>query len=152
VCICCREQVTGINRAVCFPFAAYTVHKVENGDIERSDCSIVEMGNRLEIHSVLEQEYWPPGTWLIATFLRDEGQSENLLVYLASRLLLSTAIKRKIITYIIIRERTIPSERLPLAAEVSINFWGYRMPRGQLDGSLRPYSRFSKAAATISSK
>jgi hypothetical protein len=36
-----------------------------------------------------------------------------------------------------VRERTIPTERPPLVAEVIANFCG-----GQRDGSLRPYSRF----------
>jgi hypothetical protein len=43
-----------------------------------------------------------------------------------------------------VRERTIPTERLPLASEVSTNFCGQWVPRGQRDGSLRPYSRFSR--------
>jgi hypothetical protein len=43
-----------------------------------------------------------------------------------------------------VRERTIPTERPPLLAEVIANFSGWRVPRGQRDGSLRPYSRFSR--------
>jgi hypothetical protein len=43
-----------------------------------------------------------------------------------------------------VRERTRPTERPPLVGEVIANFCGYRMPRGQCDGSLRPYSRFSR--------
>jgi hypothetical protein len=43
-----------------------------------------------------------------------------------------------------VRERTIPTERPPLVGEVIANFFGWRVPRGQRDGSLRPYSRFSK--------
>jgi hypothetical protein len=42
------------------------------------------------------------------------------------------------------RERTTPTERPPLVGEVSVNFFGYMVPRGQHDGSLRPYSRFSR--------
>jgi hypothetical protein len=41
-----------------------------------------------------------------------------------------------------VRERTIPTEPLPLVGEVSANFCGERLPRGQRNGSLRPYSRF----------
>jgi hypothetical protein len=41
-----------------------------------------------------------------------------------------------------VRERTIPTERPPLANEVSANFWGQRVSLGQRDGSLWPYSRF----------
>jgi hypothetical protein len=43
-----------------------------------------------------------------------------------------------------VRERTIPTERSPLVDEVTANFCGHRVPRGQRDGSLRPYSRFSR--------
>jgi hypothetical protein len=41
-----------------------------------------------------------------------------------------------------VRERTIPTERPLLVGEVIANFCGWRVPRGQRDGSLRPYSRF----------
>jgi hypothetical protein len=37
-----------------------------------------------------------------------------------------------------------PTEGPPLAAEVSANVCGYRVPRGQRDGSLRQYSRLSR--------
>jgi hypothetical protein len=43
-----------------------------------------------------------------------------------------------------VRERTTETERPPLIGEVSSNFCGYRVPRGQRDGSLRPYSRISR--------
>jgi hypothetical protein len=42
-----------------------------------------------------------------------------------------------------VRERTIPTERLPLVGEVNANFCGSRVSQGQRDGSLRPYSRLS---------
>jgi hypothetical protein len=35
-----------------------------------------------------------------------------------------------------VRERTIPTEQPPLVCEVGANFCGYRIPRGQSDGSL----------------
>jgi hypothetical protein len=41
-------------------------------------------------------------------------------------------------------ERTISIERPPLVGEISANFCGYRVPRGQRHRSLRPYSRFSR--------
>jgi hypothetical protein len=44
----------------------------------------------------------------------------------------------------VVRERTIPTERPPLVGEVSANVCGYRVPRGQSGGTLRPYSRFSR--------
>jgi hypothetical protein len=47
-------------------------------------------------------------------------------------------------------ERTIPTERLPLVGEVSANFRGYRVSRGQRDWSLRPYSRLSKPEPLLS--
>jgi hypothetical protein len=44
----------------------------------------------------------------------------------------------------VVRERTIPTERPPLVIEISVNFSEQRASRGQRDGSLRPYSRFSR--------
>jgi hypothetical protein len=50
------------------------------------------------------------------------------------------------ITYSValVRKRTIPTERPPLLGEVSANFCGKRVSRGQRDRSLRPYSRISR--------
>jgi hypothetical protein len=45
---------------------------------------------------------------------------------------------------VLVRERTIPTERPPLVGEAITNFCGYRVPLGQRVGSLRSYSRFSK--------
>jgi hypothetical protein len=45
---------------------------------------------------------------------------------------------------VLVRERTIPTERPPLVGEVTAKFCGLRVPRGQRDGFLRPYSRFSR--------
>jgi hypothetical protein len=36
----------------------------------------------------------------------------------------------------------LPTERPQLVGEVTANFCGKRVPRGQRDGSLRPYYRF----------
>jgi hypothetical protein len=44
-----------------------------------------------------------------------------------------------------VRERTIPTELPPLVGEVSANFCLYRVPHGQLDGSLRPYLPLSRS-------
>jgi hypothetical protein len=44
----------------------------------------------------------------------------------------------------LVRKRTIPIERPPLVGEVSANFCGYGVPRGQRDGSLLPYSRLCR--------
>jgi hypothetical protein len=44
-----------------------------------------------------------------------------------------------------VRERTIPTERPPLVGEVIANFLRIEgVPRGQRDGTIRPYSRFSR--------
>jgi hypothetical protein len=43
-----------------------------------------------------------------------------------------------------VRERTIPTERPPLVGEVIANFLRKRVPRGQRNGYLRPYSLFSR--------
>jgi hypothetical protein len=43
-----------------------------------------------------------------------------------------------------VHERTIPTERPPLVGEISANFYGQRVPRGQRDGSLRPHFRLSR--------
>jgi hypothetical protein len=44
----------------------------------------------------------------------------------------------------LVRERTILTELPLLVGEVSANFYGLRVPRGQRDGSLLPYSRISR--------
>jgi hypothetical protein len=44
----------------------------------------------------------------------------------------------------LVRERTIPTERLPLVGKVSANFCGYRVPSGQRNGSQRAYSPLSR--------
>jgi hypothetical protein len=49
-----------------------------------------------------------------------------------------------------VRERTIPTERPPFVGEVIANFWGKRVPHGQRDGSLGPYSRFSRQEQLLS--
>jgi hypothetical protein len=41
-------------------------------------------------------------------------------------------------------ERTTPTERPPLVGGRRVNFWGYRVPCGQRDGYLRPYSTLSR--------
>jgi hypothetical protein len=43
------------------------------------------------------------------------------------------------------RKRTISTERPSLVGEVSVNFWGYTVSRGQRDGSLWLYSRLSRS-------
>jgi hypothetical protein len=50
-----------------------------------------------------------------------------------------------------VRERTIRTEQPSLVGEVSANFWGYWVPRGQRDGSLRQYSRLSSSSTVLMS-
>jgi hypothetical protein len=38
----------------------------------------------------------------------------------------------------LIRKQTIPIEQPPLVGEVSVNFGGHRVPRGERNGSQRP--------------
>jgi hypothetical protein len=43
-----------------------------------------------------------------------------------------------------VRRRTLPTERPPLVGEVSANLGGFKLSRGQRNGSLRPYSGLSR--------
>jgi hypothetical protein len=52
--------------------------------------------------------------------------------------------KLKLNSMVSVRDRTIPTERPPFVGEVIANICGQRVPRGQHDGSLRLYSRFSR--------
>jgi hypothetical protein len=47
---------------------------------------------------------------------------------------------------------TKPTERPPLVDEVGADLCGLREPRGQRDGSLRPYSRFSRPEQLLRSR
>jgi hypothetical protein len=49
-----------------------------------------------------------------------------------------------------VHEGTIPTERPPLAGELSANFCGQRVSRGQRDGSLRPSYCFSRLEPLLS--
>jgi hypothetical protein len=48
-----------------------------------------------------------------------------------------------------VRKRTLPTERPPVVGEVSVNFFRYRVPRDQRDGSLRPYSRLYRSEPLV---
>jgi hypothetical protein len=50
--------------------------------------------------------------------------------------------KQKKNSVALVRKRAIPTERPPLVGEVTANFCGQRVSRGQRKGSPRPYSRF----------
>jgi hypothetical protein len=58
--------------------------------------------------------------------------------------ILPSKLKTKTNSVALVRERTIPNERQPLVGEVSANFCGQRVLRGQYNRSLQPYSRPSK--------
>jgi hypothetical protein len=64
--------------------------------------------------------------------------------------------KQQTNTVALLREGTIPNERPPIVGEVSDNFCGYMLSRGQRDGSLWPYSRsryfFSQVAPQLYSR
>jgi hypothetical protein len=51
---------------------------------------------------------------------------------------------KKLNSMVWVREWTIPTERPPLVSEVITNIYGWRVLRGQRDGFLWPYSRFSR--------
>jgi hypothetical protein len=75
-----------------------------------------------------------------------ETETSSFYWALLSRFHLKTEIEsslQKKNSMVWVRERTIPIERPPLLGEVVANFCGERVPRGQRNGSLRPYSRFS---------
>jgi hypothetical protein len=57
---------------------------------------------------------------------------------------ISTGATKKINSVASVRELTLPTERPPLVGEVSANFFGQKVPRGQHDWSLQPYSRLSR--------
>jgi hypothetical protein len=48
------------------------------------------------------------------------------------------------------RDRTIQTDGPPLVGEVTANFWGKRVSRGQRDGSLQQYSRISRSESVLS--
>jgi hypothetical protein len=50
----------------------------------------------------------------------------------------SSGMKTTTTPWLLVRTRTIPTERPPLVGEVSANFCGYRVSRGQRNGFLRP--------------
>jgi hypothetical protein len=52
--------------------------------------------------------------------------------------------KLKLNSVSLVRERTVPTERPAHFGEVSANFCGEKVSRGQRDGSLLPYYRFSR--------
>jgi hypothetical protein len=72
--------------------------------------------------------------------------NSSCIHYIRRRQLKSSAvIGRYLITpSLLVRKRTIPTERPPLVGQVSANFCGQRVSRGQRNGSLRPLIRFSR--------
>jgi hypothetical protein len=57
---------------------------------------------------------------------------------------LQTTLDSKLNSVVLVRERTISTERPPFVGEVNANFCSQRVPGGQRDRFLRPYSRLSR--------
>jgi hypothetical protein len=62
---------------------------------------------------------------------------------------LATAAVYRTITYLLTYSVVIVRKQPPLVGEVSANFCRWRMPRGQRDRSLRPYTQISRPNRTI---
>jgi hypothetical protein len=61
----------------------------------------------------------------------------------------SPYIYKQINSVVCVLKRTTPTERPPLVGEVNANVCGYRVPRGQRDGSLQPYSRLYRPESLL---
>jgi hypothetical protein len=72
-----------------------------------------------------------PGKWQDCGLI---AGSEDMTFFLFSYILVQT---NKTNSVALVRKRTIPTERLSLVGEVSANFCGYRVSRGQRNGSPR---------------
>jgi hypothetical protein len=84
--------------------------------------------------------FFPKYTALQASHLRENLKSK--------RNVLQT--KRNETPWLLIRKRTIPTERPPLVSKASVSFCGWRVSRGQRNESLRPLiSVFKTEAATF---
>jgi hypothetical protein len=84
--------------------------------------------------------------WLLNIRLNLCRISENVLSLRVQNQFATDAVRFLIYTNSVasVRELTIPTERPPPVGEVCVNFCGWSVPRGQRDGSLRPYSRLSR--------
>jgi hypothetical protein len=104
--------------------------------------------NGMFMHRYYETNYWSRGSFNQdkCSWGRDSNQRlpEYETTSWCSVKDYSTLKLKKLNSMVWVRERTIPTERLPLVGEVIANVCGYRVPRGQRDGSLRSYSRFSR--------
>jgi hypothetical protein len=72
------------------------------------------------------------------------GQNVSKLTRETEAMVLVLVPNNKTNSVALVRERTIPIERPPLLGDVSTNFCGLKVSRGHCNGSLRPYSRFSR--------
>jgi hypothetical protein len=84
---------------------------------------------KVETNALLESSLWSFASSCRSHFNHYKYRAMQLLFYYIKN---SVALAR---------ERAIQTERPPLVREVSASFWGYRMSRGQRNGSPRPYSR-----------
>jgi hypothetical protein len=75
------------------------------------------------------------------------AQKVQLLITTAA--VSSESVKKKLNSVAWFRERTIPTVRPARVGEVSANFRGKRVPRGQRYGSLCPYSRLSRTEPLV---
>jgi hypothetical protein len=98
--------------------------------------------------------------WMLYSAIREQETCVHVcimaLLWGRSSLKLYTRVKKHRFNHVIATKQTkqtawpesasklLPTERLPLVGEVSANLFGYRVPRGQRDGSLRSYSRLPR--------
>jgi hypothetical protein len=93
--------------------------------------------------------FWLPGTCTMCTVLKEHNifQTDSVFVVwwnMVSSHLAWNRHKKRANSVALVRERTIPTQRPPLIGEVSANVCGHTISCGQHNGSLRPYSRFSR--------
>jgi hypothetical protein len=62
----------------------------------------------------------------------------SLMKHFLLLLLITIVTTLKLNSVALVRKQTVPTERPPLVAEISVNFLGERVLRGQRDGSPRP--------------
>jgi hypothetical protein len=76
--------------------------------------------------------------------LINAGTIISFLVYCSVTAVASKACIFLTLSVASVRKQTIPTERPPLVSEVTVNFGGERVSRGQHDGSQQPYPRVSR--------
>jgi hypothetical protein len=102
----------------------------------------------------IERKYWrriPNNWWIwIKHLITDVHPNDKARLQISiTHCSMGKVTTQKKNSMIWVSERTIPTEPPLLVGEVIANFCGYKVPRGQRDGSLRPYSRFSRQEALL---